>query len=497
MLEQILTNAAMKEADRRAIAAGTPGFDLLRRAGAAVAEAAERFAPPGGQVLVAAGPGNNGGDGFVAAAVLAARGFNVSVALLGDRDRLSGDAGRAAAAWSGPVLPLAEADPHGADVVIDALFGAGLSRDLEGEVAQAIGRMNASGLPIVAVDIPSGIDGDTGQVRGIAVEATRTVTFVTRKPGHLLLPGRAHCGPVEVADIGIGPDIVGALGGADFVNAPGLWEKSVPRPDLSAHKYDRGHTLVLSGGATRTGAARLAARAALRVGSGLVTLASPPEALGVNAAHLTAIMLRGCDGPEGLATILQDKRLNALVLGPALGVHGVTRAMVVAAVNARRGLVLDADALTSFEGFAPELKLAFRHAPTVMTPHDGEFSRLTKGLQDVEDGPSKLARARRAATHFGAVVVLKGADTVIASPDGRCAVNENGSPYLATAGAGDVLAGIVAGLLAQGLQAFEAAAAGVWIHAEAGARFGPGLIAEDLPETLPAVLRSLVLPGQG
>jgi NAD(P)H-hydrate epimerase len=497
MLEQLLTNAAMKEADRRAIAAGTPGFDLMRRAGAAVAAAAERLAPPGGRVLVMAGPGNNGGDGFIAGAVLAARGFDVSVALLGDRDRLAGDAGRAAAAWSGPVLPLAGADPSWADVVIDALFGAGLARDLEGEAAQAIRRMNASGRPIVAVDIPSGIDGDTGQVRGIAVEATRTVTFVTRKPGHVLLPGRAHCGPVEVADIGIGPDVVAALGGAEFVNAPALWETSIPRPGLSVHKYHRGHTLVLSGGATRTGAARLAARAALRIGSGLVTLASPPEALGVNAAHLTAIMLRGCDGPEGLATILQDKRLNALVLGPALGVHGVTRAMVVAAVNARRSLVLDADALTSFEGFAPELERAFGHAPTVMTPHDGEFSRLTKGLQDVEDGPSKLARARRAAAHFGAVVVLKGADTVIASPDGRCAVNENGTPYLATAGAGDVLCGIVAGLLAQGLQAFEAAAAGVWIHAEAGARFGPGLIAEDLPEALPAVLRSLVLPGKG
>jgi NAD(P)H-hydrate epimerase len=497
MLEQLLTNAAMKEADRRAIAAGTPGFDLMKQAGAAVAAAAERLIPPGGRVLVAAGPGNNGGDGFVAAAVLAERGFDVSVALLGDRDRLTGDAGRASAAWSGPVLPLAEADPQRADMVIDALFGAGLARDLEGEAAQVVRRMNASGRPILAVDIPSGIDGDTGQVRGVAVEATRTVTFVTRKPGHLLLPGRVYCGPVEVADIGIGAEIVGAVGGADFVNAPALWEKSIPRPGLSAHKYSRGHTLVLSGGATRTGAARLAARAALRVGSGLVTLASPPEALGVNAAHLTAIMLRGCDGPEGLATILQDKRLNALVLGPALGVHGVTRAMVVTAVNAQRSLVLDADALTSFEGFAPELERAFGHAPTVMTPHDGEFSRLTKGLPEVEQAPSKLVRARRAAAHFGAVVVLKGADTVIASPDGRCAVNENGTPYLATAGAGDVLCGIIAGLLAQGLQAFEAAAAGVWIHAEAGARFGPGLISEDLPEGLPAVLRSLVLPGPG
>ncbi|MDF2689197.1 MAG: bifunctional ADP-dependent (S)-NAD(P)H-hydrate dehydratase/NAD(P)H-hydrate epimerase, partial [Microvirga sp.] len=242
----------------------------------------------------------------------------------------------------------------------------------------------------------------------------------------------------------------------------------------------------------RTGAARLAARAALRVGSGLVTVASPPEALGVNAAHLTAVMLRGCDGPEGLNTFLQDPRFNALVLGPALGIHAGTRAMVAVAVHARRGLVLDADALTSFEGLASEMHGAFRHAPTVLTPHDGEFSRLFKGHPDLLDPASKIERARRAAAYTGAVMVLKGADTVIAAPDGRAAINENGTPYLATAGSGDTLCGLIAGLMAQGVPAFEAACAGVWIHAEAGASFGPGLIAEDLAELVPGVLRGLL-----
>jgi NAD(P)H-hydrate epimerase len=302
------------------------------------------------------------------------------------------------------------------------------------------------------------------------------------------MPGRALSGQVNVADIGITQETLRAAAGKLFANAPALWLDNLPRPALSSHKYERGHTLVVSGGATRTGAARLAARAALRIGSGLVTVASPPEALGVNAAHLTAIMLRGCDGPEGLHHILQDARLNALVLGPALGVHSGTRAMVAVAAQARRSLVLDADALTSFEGLATELHQAFRHAPTVLTPHDGEFNRLFKDHPDILDPESKIERAHRAAVYTGAVVVLKGPDTVIAAPDGRAAVNENGTPYLGTAGSGDTLCGIIAGLMAQGLPAFEAACAGVWIHAEAGASFGPGLIAEDLAELVPGVL---------
>lgn len=491
MLEHILTTSEMKQADARAIAAGTPGFELMARAGAAVAEAAARLLPPGGRIAVLAGPGNNGGDGFVAGREARSLGYTVSVYLLGSPEGLSGDAERAASLWDGTIGSLGEADLAAVDLIIDALFGAGLARDIEGEARDAIERANAAGTPILAVDVPSGIDGDTGQVRGVAVKAARTVTFVTRKPAHLLLPGRAFCGQVEVADIGIGNDIVAGIGSPVWANAPALWSSAFPRPGLGVHKYDRGHTLVASGGATRTGAARLAARAALRIGSGLVTLASPPEALGVNAAQLTAIMIRGCDGPEGLETLLQDQRFNAIVLGPALGVHGITRAMVVVAVNARRGLVLDADALTSFEGFAPELKNAFAAAPTVLTPHSGEFTRLFKGMRAIVESPSKLERARRAAAHTGAVVVLKGPDTVIAAPDGRAAINENGSPYLATAGSGDVLAGLIAGLIAQGLPAFEAACAGVWMHAQAGADFGPGLIAEDLPDGIPAVLRSL------
>ncbi|WP_150117488.1 NAD(P)H-hydrate dehydratase [Microvirga vignae] len=490
--ELVLRSQEMKQADAASIAAGIPGIELMRRAGGAVAKAAAEMLTKEAKVVVAAGPGQNGGDGFVVATLLVRQGHRVSLGLLGNVERLSGDAALAAKDWKGPVEAAEDLPFPEADLIVDALFGTGIARDLYGSARAAVERMNASGRPILAVDLPSGIDGDTGRVRGVAVRAMRTVTFAARKPCHLLMPGRAFSGDVEVADIGITSKTLAASGGKLFANAPSLWLDKLPRPELSSHKYDRGHTLVVSGGATRTGAARLAARAALRIGSGLVTVASPPEALGVNAAQLTAVMLRGCDGPEGLHHILQDVRLNALVLGPALGVHSGTRAMVAVAAHARRSLVLDADALTSFEDLASELHQAFHYAPTVLTPHDGEFKRLFNGHPDILDPESKIERAHRAAVYTGAVVVLKGPDTVIASPDGRAAINENGTPYLGTAGTGDTLCGIIAGLMAQGMPPFEAASAGVWIHAEAGASFGPGLIAEDLAELVPGVLRKLL-----
>lgn len=497
MTLELLTTAQTREADARTMQAGTPGYTLMQRAGAACADAAERLLAGRTRVLVIAGPGNNGGDGFVAARLLAARGRSVTVALLGDRAALRGDAAQAAADWSGLVHALGDADPGSAEVILDALFGAGLARDLDGEARQAVERVNAAGRPVLAIDVPSGIDGDTGQVRGAAVRATATVTFVRRKPGHLLFPGRAHCGPVEVADIRIPDATIAAIAPRIFANAPGLWSDLFPRPSIDGHKYGRGHALVLSGDATHTGAARLAATAALRTGAGLVTLASPSDALAANAAHLTAVMLRRCDGAADLSAILADARFNALALGPALGAGEGAREMVLAACAAGRSLVLDADALTSFPGAAATLAavLAAHGSQAVLTPHDGEFARLFMGEAEVLELSSKLERARRAAARVGAVMVLKGPDTVVAAPDGRAAINENGSPYLATAGSGDVLTGVVAGLLAQGMPPFEASCAAVWLHAEAGARFGPGLVATDLPDLLPGVLRE-VLAGE-
>jgi NAD(P)H-hydrate epimerase len=490
----LLTNSEMRAADARTIAAGTAGYALMQRAGQAAAEAAHRMVAGGGSVLVLCGPGNNGGDGFVAARLLAAQGHNVAVALLGNPAKIRGDAALALSEWRGPVVAAHEIIPARADLLVDALFGSGLDRDLEDEPRAVVERINAARRPVLSVDIPSGIDGDTGQVRGAAVTATRTVTFAARKPGHLLYPGRAHCGTLEVADIGISPDTVAQVGGRTCANHPDLWRAALPRPRPDAHKYDRGHTLVLSGDATHTGAARLAARGALRAGAGLVTLASPADGLVVNAAQLTAIMLRACDRPADLQGLLADARFNALVLGPALGVGPRTQEFVLVAMRSGRATVLDADALTSFAAEPGTLagEIGGQDRPIVLTPHEGEFARLFGGQADIGRATSKLERARRAAAFSGACMVLKGPDTVIAAPDGHAAISENGTSWLATAGSGDVLAGIIAGLLAQGMRGFEAACAGVWLHAEAGRRYGPGLIAEDLPELLPAVLRELL-----
>jgi hydroxyethylthiazole kinase-like uncharacterized protein yjeF len=378
----------------------------------------------------------------------------------------------------------------GADVVVDALFGAGLARPIEGQLAELIERVNASAIPVVAVDVPSGIDGSTGEVRGIAIRAAATVTFFRLKPGHLLLPGRLHCGETSVADIGIPASVLAEIEPNTFVNEPALWLAQYPWPTPEGHKYARGHAVVVSGPAYSTGAARLGARGALRAGAGLVTVASPRDAIAVNAAQLTAIMVREADDARALASLLADPRKNAVLVGPGVGVGECTKEMVLTALQSNAAVVLDADAITSFAGGPDRLfdAIAGRKAAVVLTPHDGEFVRLFGDLASIP----KLERARQAARRSGAVIALKGADTVVAAPDGRVSINATTSPWLATAGTGDVLGGMILGLLAQAMPAFEGASAGVWLHGAAASEFGPGLIAEDLPEMLPKVLRSLV-----
>jgi hydroxyethylthiazole kinase-like uncharacterized protein yjeF len=489
----VLTTTEMERADRLTIAAGTPGFALMMSAGQAVAEAAMDLVEEG-PIVVVAGRGNNGGDGFVAAAELAARGREVSIILLCERDSLQGDAALAARGWKYPVLPFNPQAIGKPALIIDALFGAGLNRPVKGDPLEMIEAINANGAPVLAVDLPSGINGTSGAVMGAAINAVETVTFFRRKPAHLLMPGRKHCGRVRVADIGIDPRVLEEIRPQTFENVPQTWQSSFPVPDIDGHKYARGHALVLSGEMASTGAARLAARGALRAGAGLVTVASPREALAVNAAALTAVMVRGFDSAVEFAELLNDRRLNAIVIGPGAGIGERTRDFVHTALSTKRGLVLDADALTSFaeapEKLFEQIK-ANEDAQVVLTPHEGEFPRLFSDISNKHPGRSKLERVRDAAQRAGAVVLLKGPDTVVASPDGRAAIAANAPPWLATAGAGDVLAGMIAGMLAQGVPAFEAASIGVWMHGEAGREAGPGLIAEDLSETLPAVFRRL------
>jgi hydroxyethylthiazole kinase-like uncharacterized protein yjeF len=490
MLE-LLTTAEMAEADRLTIAGGVPGIDLMENAGRAVADAVAALLQ-GRRVVIVAGPGNNGGDGFVAARHLAERGIAVRVSFVGDRARLKGDAALAAGRWSGPVEEASPVSLTGCDLIIDALFGAGLDRGVEGLPRAMIEAMNAAGVPVIAVDLPSGVNGTTGAIMGAAVSAAHTVTFFRRKTGHLLLPGRLHCGAIQVADIGIPESVLTAVKPSAFMNRPALWGGAFPRLRSEGHKYSRGHAVVVSGGLPTTGAGRLAARGALRAGAGLVTIASPREALSVNAEATLAIMVRPVDGAGELATFLADKRHNAVVLGPGGGVGPAMREQVAVVLSSGAATVLDADALTSMaqdpEALAGMIARGAKR-DVVLTPHEGEFARLFKVIHEDPHTHSKLEKTRLAARSSEAVVLFKGADTAVAAPDGLASIADNAPPTLATAGAGDVLAGMIAGLLAQGMPAFEAASAAVWLHGEAANAFGPGLIAEDLPEALPAVYR--------
>jgi NAD(P)H-hydrate epimerase len=478
----LLEPAEGAEADRLTIADGLSEADLMEAAGRAVADAVQaRWSIRA--VTVLCGPGGNGGDGFVCARHLAAAGWPVRLALLGARDRLPAAAAHHADLWSGHIEALAPSAINGAELVIDALFGAGLSRPLDGAALEVIGLLKTHRTAICAIDTPSGVDGATGRVLGDAAPAAMTVTFFRKAPGHLLYPGRGLCGDLVVADIGIRPEVLDAIAPRTFENGPALWQSHYPWPKADGQKYQRGEVLVLGGG-TITGASRLTARAAMRAGAGLVTLAAPDHAWAIYASSLTGVMVHSIEGAEGFRILLADKRRNVVAIGPGAGVGSLTAQCVLAALETRRPVVLDADALTSFAEHPEALFLAIQ-GPCILTPHEGEFARLFEVAGD------KLQRARYAAAKSGAIILLKGPDTVIASPDGRAIINSNAPPQLATGGSGDVLTGLIAGLLAQGLDSFEAAAAAAWLHGEAAAHIGLGLIAEDLCDALPAVLRKL------
>lgn len=471
---------------------GLASAALMENAGAAVANAVKTgwTTRP---VAIVCGPGNNGGDGYVAARLLAEAKWPVRLLLLGDPSALKGDAKLMADLFEGDVEPFAPEALNGAALIVDAIFGTGLSRDVEGAPRAAIEAINASPAPVVAVDMPSGVNADTGAIMGVAVEAARTVTFFAKKPAHALFPGRALCGTVSLADIGIKPDALSAITVDLFENGPSLWGGAFGRPTWRAHKYHRGHVFSVSGGSANTGAARLAAAGAARIGAGLVTVLSPPDAASVNAAHLTSTMLRVFETPDDIADALSAKPdyQRVCVIGPAAGVSAATRKNVAAALRASSAVVLDADGVTSFTD-APKSLFDQLRGSDVLTPHEGEYTRLFGAIG--ADG--RLKAVRDAAKRAGCIVILKGPDSIIAGPDGRAAINVNAPADLATAGSGDVLAGFVAGLLAQGMPAFEAASAGVWFHGAAGQAAGPGLIADDLPRAVPSILRALLTPQQ-
>ncbi len=469
---ELLTPAEMARADAAAIAAGTPGLVLMQAAGRAVARAVlRRFRPV--RCLVLAGPGNNGGDGYVAARLLDQAGWPVAVAALAP-PAPGTDAAAMAARWQGPVLPFSAAEAARAGLVIDAVFGAGLSRPVEGLVAAVL---RAAGGPVVAVDVPSGLDGGTGAIRGFAPRAALTVTFFRLKPGHLLYPGRDLCGEVVLADIGLPAAVLAGIAPRAFSNGPALWH--LPRPDAGSHKYARGHVAVVAGPGM-TGAARLAAAAARRTGAGLLTMLAPDAP--------TAAVLRAGDpgvmvSTAGAEALRQDGRIGVWVIGPGLPPDDATRALLHQAIAAGRQVVADAGALRAATGNPAALA-----GCAVLTPHLGEFTAIFG-----PPGEDRLAAVRAASRATGAVVLLKGADSLVAAPDGRVAINGDAPPWLATGGTGDVLAGIIAGLLAQGMPRFEAAAAACYIHGKAALRAGPGLLAEDLQGHIAATMTAMAL----
>ncbi len=469
----------MGEADRLTVAGGTAATELMENAGKAVAyEITRRWSPR--SVIVLCGLGNNGGDGFVVARLLYEADWPVHVALLGQPDRLTGPAQHHLQRWHQTIEPLNPAVLAGAELVVDAIFGAGLSRALSGVAAETLAAASERSMTIVAIDVPSGVMGDTGEALG-AVKATLTVTFFRKKPGHLLLPGRSLCGELVVADIGIASSALAQVAPDTFENDPGLWMSELPRPQHAGNRYNRGHALIVCGYPM---AARMAARAAARAGAELTTVAVPEIALPVYAAAQTGIMVKPCAGLEALDTLLQDRRYSALLIGLGAGAGDETRAQVLAILATGRATILDGDVLTAFENDPDALDRAII-GPRVLTADDGELRRV------LDSNGDQLSRARAAACRSGAVVILKGSDTVIAAPDGRAIINSNAPPILATAGTGDVLSGIVLGLLAQGMAPFLAAAAAVWLHGAVATEFGPGLLAEDLPDLLPGVLRRL------
>jgi hydroxyethylthiazole kinase-like uncharacterized protein yjeF len=488
MPHEILTVAQCYEADSFTEANGISSLELMENAGREVAEAIiGRYVV--GKAVVLCGPGNNGGDGFVAARHLTEFGWHVTIALLGARDALKGDAAEMASRWRDDIVPLSDAALDGMDLAVDALFGAGLSRPLQGQAAEIVRKLNKADLPVVAIDVPSGLHGDLARgLDDVVVEADVTVTFFRKKPAHVLMPGRLKCGEVVVANIGIPEAALASIKPALFENDPGLWGGNYPWPSVDGHKYARGHCVVVSGPAHATGAARLGARGALRIGAGLVSVASPKDSVPINAAQLTSIMVKPFDGAKGLNKLLSDKRLNAVVIGPGCGVGKQTQDLVTVVLASGAAAVLDADALTSFHDDPAALFRLLRE-PAVLTPHEGEFERIFPDLLAKSQNKVEAARAAAAIAHC--TVLLKGPDTVIAAPDGGAIVNRHAPPALATAGSGDVLSGFIGGLMAQRIESYKAAAAAAWLHGKAASGFGPGLISEDLPELLSAALSAL------
>jgi len=488
---EILTSEQMYRADLLAVKNGISSYQLMGNAGKCITREIIKKCRKG-RALILCGRGNNGGDGFVVARLLSARGWPTQVGVLRSLKGIKNDALRASKEWKGTTFELSltqlKKRIRGCSVVVDALFGIGLNRPVKENIKGLINVVNKSKIPCISIDIPSGIDADSGKMLGTAIRADATVSFFRPKLGHFLFPGREYTGNLTIADIGIPDSAIQKIKPTIFLNGPELWGKKFPWPSYRDHKYSRGHALIV-GGEEMTGAARLAARACLRTGSGLVTIVANRSSSRIYKMEMPEILSVVADHVNDLKKVISDRRKNVFLIGPGIGVSGSTLKKVLLLLSKKRPCILDADAISAFSRSPTKLfKSVFPRC--VLTPHEGEFARLFPKIAKRKN-INKVTKCILASSDANGIVLLKGPDTVISRPDGLSVVNCNAPPTLATAGSGDVLAGIITGLIAQGMDSFNASVAGAWIHGEAANLFGPGLVADDLPNLIPQVLRGI------
>lgn len=488
---ELLTTQQMAEIDDIIWNEMEDGFHLIERAGTNVAQLAITMFPEDKPIAVLCGAGNNGADGYIAATLLKEAGRNVTCFAKPIKNE---NVIRASDLFTGAVKPFQSFDPLPFGGIIDALYGAGLNAPLSAEDAELVAKANLSKIPIISIDIPSGVDATSGEVNGVAIQARATVTFFRKKTGHLLQPARSYCGIVHLTDIGINDEILLKVKSEIYENNMNLWINSYPYYNENINKFTKGHAAVFSGSLAQAGASRLSATAALRSGAGAVTLISPNESMQAHAAQITSLMLHETRNENDAIEFIKRRKINTAVIGPGYGSLEMAKQHVLALLknDVLQSLIIDADAITAFHDAPSQLFKAIAASKTavILTPHEGEFKRIFPVIASRDI--SKLEKAVSAASLSNALIVYKGPDTIIADNKGRAVINANGTSLLATAGSGDVLAGIIAGLVAQGMPVFEAASAAVWMHAEAARQFGAGLIAEDIPQQLPAIITKIL-----
>ena len=477
----LLTNSQMSFVENQAIKSGKKSTELMENAGTAVVKLIlKRY--KNRNISVLCGPGKNGGDGFVVARLLKEQGWNVRLGLTSsqkDKDSIE-----KAELWKGNIEPLNESLLYGNPIIIDAMFGAGLKRKLTGIPLALVTKINNKKLDCIAIDIPSGIDGDSGKILGDAPKCKLTITFFCAKPGHFLMPSKSKVGEVIIEDIGISNSFLKQINVKTFLNTPELWKKKFPIPTYDTHKYKRGH-LLIAGAANMTGATHLASSSARRIGAGVVTIGAPSSSCDIYKLGAFGHIVLPINNPGDWNNLLKNYKNTATLIGPGLGKIAFLKDVVIAALNSKKPVILDADGLNIFKNNPLQL-FHSTNRKHILTPHEGEFKKLF----NFKGNP--ISRVSRAAKKSGAIVLLKGSSTIIAHPNGKIIINDTGKPYLATAGSGDVLAGIIAGLITQGMNVFEAGCGGTWIHGRAAELFGPGLIAEDIPKLIPTILNEII-----